>query len=283
MSMASREKPADTRRPVPRLYLVTPQDPAGLARRTERRVQPLLGGRGVERARLAHRQRRRLHDAVHGFDPVAVGHGHDDPVPAARPVDVLDPGRSRQRREHLQVVARVDPERDAEEGIRRPAARHVEIRRGRRAPHEQRLGRPRGPDQPEVGEERLHPVEVGHLVRHIGDIGGAGGGRGGGGRRSDVALKHDIALLGWLDNGLGFYRFSYNGSRTPYVGVIAQEVQAVMPQAIVRGRDGYLRVFYDKLGVKFETYDAWIASGGRLPRAGRHPAMPRHATGFGST
>src|SRR5882724_4878671 len=30
-SMASREKPADPRRPVPRLYLVTPQDPAGLA------------------------------------------------------------------------------------------------------------------------------------------------------------------------------------------------------------------------------------------------------------
>src|SRR5207253_11341515 len=31
MSMASREKPADPRRPIPRLYLVTPQDPAGLA------------------------------------------------------------------------------------------------------------------------------------------------------------------------------------------------------------------------------------------------------------
>src|SRR5215467_8162340 len=31
--MASREKPADPRRPVPRLYLVTPQDPAGLAER----------------------------------------------------------------------------------------------------------------------------------------------------------------------------------------------------------------------------------------------------------
>jgi thiamine-phosphate pyrophosphorylase len=29
--MASREKPADARRPAPRLYLVTPQDPAGLA------------------------------------------------------------------------------------------------------------------------------------------------------------------------------------------------------------------------------------------------------------
>src|SRR5437899_10151 len=29
--MASREKPAESRRPAPRLYLVTPQDPAGLA------------------------------------------------------------------------------------------------------------------------------------------------------------------------------------------------------------------------------------------------------------
>jgi Chaperone of endosialidase len=60
--------------------------------------------------------------------------------------------------------------------------------------------------------------------------------------RSDVALKHDIYLLGHLDNGLGFYRFSYNGSDRAYVGVIAQEVQAVMPSAVVRGRDGYLLI-----------------------------------------
>ena len=33
MSMASREKPADPRRPAPRLYLVAPQEPAGLAER----------------------------------------------------------------------------------------------------------------------------------------------------------------------------------------------------------------------------------------------------------
>ena len=31
-----------------------------------------------------------------------------------------------------------------------------------------------------------------------------------------------------------------------------------MPDAVVRGRDGYLRVFYDKLGLKFETYDHWL-------------------------
>ena len=97
--------------------------------------------------------------------------------------------------------------------------------------------------------------------------GGGGGGfrGGGGGRRSDIALKHDIALLGHLDNGLGFYRFSYNGSDRAYVGVIAQEVQTVMPRAVTRGSDGYLRVFYDKLGVPFETYDAWLAAGARIP------------------
>ena len=50
---------------------------------------------------------------------------------------------------------------------------------------------------------------------------------GGGGRRSDITLKHDIALLGDLGNGVGFYRFAYNGSDTAYVGVMAQEVQRV--------------------------------------------------------
>jgi hypothetical protein len=37
-----------------------------------------------------------------------------------------------------------------------------------------------------------------------------------------------------------------------------------------RARDGYLRVSYDKLGLKFESHDEWIASGGRLPIIGGH-------------
>jgi hypothetical protein len=96
----------------------------------------------------------------------------------------------------------------------------------------------------------------------------AGGGRGGG-RRSDIRLKHDVVLLGHLDSGIGFYRFDYNGSDKAYVGVIAQEVQTVMPQAVTRGRDGYLRVFYDKVGVTFETYDQWAASGKHVPSGQR--------------
>ena len=38
-----------------------------------------------------------------------------------------------------------------------------------------------------------------------------------------------------------------------------------MPEAVARGHDGYLRVYYDKLGLKFQTYDQWIASGARIP------------------
>jgi hypothetical protein len=48
--------------------------------------------------------------------------------------------------------------------------------------------------------------------------------------------------------------------------VLAQEVQTVMPQAVERGRDGYLRVHYDRLGLRFQTYRQWIASGAQVPR-----------------
>ena len=95
--------------------------------------------------------------------------------------------------------------------------------------------------------------------------GGRGGGRGGGGRRSDMRLKHDIVLLGRLDDGLGYYRFVYNGGHTAYVGVMAQEVQTVMPEAVSRGADGYMRVSYERLGLPFETYQHWVVTGAHLP------------------
>ncbi len=96
----------------------------------------------------------------------------------------------------------------------------------------------------------------------------AGGGmRGGGGRRSDLRLKHDVAEVGRLDNGIGLYRFVYNGGHTAFVGVIAQEVQKVVPAAVTRGSDGYLRVNYDRLGLKFQTYQDWLQNAGQEPRS----------------
>jgi endosialidase-like protein len=99
----------------------------------------------------------------------------------------------------------------------------------------------------------------------FGGGGRGGGGRGGGARRSDMRLKHDIVRLGQLDDGLGYYRFVYNGGHTAYVGVMAQEVRTIMPEAVTMDVDGYMRVSYDRLGLPFETYDQWVASGAHLP------------------
>lgn len=89
--------------------------------------------------------------------------------------------------------------------------------------------------------------------------GGRGGGRGGGGRRSDIRLKQDIVPLIRLDNGLELYRFRYKGhDHTAYVGVMAQEVQKIEPRAVSRDRQGYLRVDYDRIGVKFMTWNEWL-------------------------
>ncbi len=140
--------------------------------------------------------------------------------------------------------------------------------------------RPSAGQRPSGGGNALGNIERGNVARAqsarghaslggAGRVGGAGGARmggGRGGRRSDIALKHDIVLLGHLANSIGFYRFSYNGSEQTYVGVLAQDVQRIEPEAVTRGRDGYLRVFYDKLGVKFETYQHWIAEGAVVPR-----------------
>jgi hypothetical protein len=105
----------------------------------------------------------------------------------------------------------------------------------------------------------------GHAGRGHAHAPRAAGGGGRGGRRSDIRLKHDIVLLGYLDNGLGFYRFIYNGGDQAYVGVMAQEVHKIVPAAVLRGPDGYLRVLYDRLGLEFQTYEQWIESGARLP------------------
>ena len=77
-------------------------------------------------------------------------------------------------------------------------------------------------------------------------------------------------MLGRLDNGLGLYRFSYNGSNKAYVGVMAQEVQAVMPQAVVRGSDGYLRVYYERLGLRMQSWNEWVAGGRKIPSTLAH-------------
>jgi electron transfer flavoprotein alpha subunit len=76
---------------------------------------------------------------------------------------------------------------------------------------------------------------------------------------SDTRLKRDIAQVGELDSGVGLYRYRYLWSDTIYVGVMAQEVAEVIPEAVQRGADGYLRVDYARLGLQLQTWDQWAA------------------------
>jgi Chaperone of endosialidase len=109
---------------------------------------------------------------------------------------------------------------------------------------------------PSPGAARPHAAAG--AARHAG--GHRAGGRGGG-RRSDLRLKHDIVQVGHLANGINLYRFVYNGGHVAYVGVIAQQARDVVPAAVTRGADGYLRVDYDKLGLKFQSYRQWLQNG----------------------
>ena len=76
---------------------------------------------------------------------------------------------------------------------------------------------------------------------------------------SDIRLKRNIVLLDRLPNGIGLYRYRYIWSDQVYVGVMAQEVAAIVPDAVVHGADGFLRVNYARLGVRLLTWDEWVA------------------------
>lgn len=64
---------------------------------------------------------------------------------------------------------------------------------------------------------------------------------------SDVRLKRDIERIGTLPSGLGVYSFRYLWDDQPQVGVMAQEVREVIPEAVHETADGVLFVDYGKV------------------------------------
>ena len=69
---------------------------------------------------------------------------------------------------------------------------------------------------------------------------------------SDKRLKENIVPVGKLDNGLTVYLFNFKGEKQKQIGLIAQEVKEVIPEAVFEGENGYLMVDYEKAtkGVK---------------------------------
>jgi hypothetical protein len=85
---------------------------------------------------------------------------------------------------------------------------------------------------------------------------------------SDIDLKRDIVKLGELTSAIGLYRYRYLDSDQFYVGVMAQEVAAFMPDAVGLMPDGYhLRVIYARLGLRLMTWEEWVAGGSAAPAA----------------
>jgi hypothetical protein len=70
---------------------------------------------------------------------------------------------------------------------------------------------------------------------------------------SDIATKENIKQVGVLPSGINIYEFEYKpefkdaAGHGRFVGVMAQEVQKVIPEAVAVGADGYMMVDYSKV------------------------------------
>lgn len=77
---------------------------------------------------------------------------------------------------------------------------------------------------------------------------------------SDIRLKHDVTPIAILADGVTLYSFRYFWSDQVYVGVMAQQVAAIAPDAVATEPNGYLSVDYGQLGLKMQTWEQWQAS-----------------------
>jgi hypothetical protein len=72
---------------------------------------------------------------------------------------------------------------------------------------------------------------------------------------SDIRMKENIKTIGWLPNGLPIYSYEYKPEfkddeycgHGRYVGVMAHEVEEIIPDAVVTRKDGYKMVNYAKV------------------------------------
>jgi hypothetical protein len=97
-------------------------------------------------------------------------------------------------------------------------------------------------------EEERRTAGIGRLGEGIGTAAKVGGTIAS--MFSDRRLKKNIKPVG-RKNGFNIYDFEYKGIKGKYRGVIAQEVEKIIPQA-VETVNGIKKVFYDLIGIKME-------------------------------
>jgi hypothetical protein len=81
----------------------------------------------------------------------------------------------------------------------------------------------------------------------LGSLFGLAGSLGSAAIMSDRRLKHNVRRIGTLASGIATYVYSYLGSTARQFGVMAQEVAAVRPDAVITLPSGYMAVDYRKV------------------------------------
>lgn len=130
------------------------------------------------------------------------------------------------------------------------------------------LGTTIGTDQQKLGEmlSQLGISETSALAKILLSRGGTGGTAAQGGyedevamiiaaaiQASDIRLKNNIEKIGQTPGGHNLYLWEWTEEALPIVGdqstvgVIAQEVQEKLPEAVTLGSDGFLRVDYRRI------------------------------------
>lgn len=69
---------------------------------------------------------------------------------------------------------------------------------------------------------------------------------------SDRKLKENIKKLGESPSGLGIYKFNYIDNAKKYIGVMADEVMEIVPEAVAIMSNGFLGVNYNLIDVQFK-------------------------------
>ena len=140
--------------------------------RCSRFSSPARRARSAREIERVARQRQRRHrlEPVDHLDLVAVGVAKAHALAAARLVEVLDPRGAFDAGDLGEVVLARGMKCHADiAGLAQLG--DVQMVRGIGAAHEQRLGRARGPDHPEIGQELLREVEIGRPQPPPGDVG----------------------------------------------------------------------------------------------------------------
>lgn len=70
---------------------------------------------------------------------------------------------------------------------------------------------------------------------------------------SDERLKTDIRKVGVTPSGISIYQYKYRGQPHVFEGVLAGELRATHPEAVIRADNGFLAVNYDLIDAEFRV------------------------------